>query len=296
MRSFGALLAIFFCSLLAFAHTAFSADWGYLRKEADDPTLMVNRPVNIQGLTGLIVANSAYTQPKGGFTIGLSGLGENSSTPNYSIAQGIFTATYGASDRIEVGLRAKMIVEGLGSSSQRQTGAGDTDLLVKWRVTSQTDELPAVALGVGLILPTGDRDKGFSEAKHEGIRLMLIGAHEKEMPGGIVLGFYADGQVVLIDQLERRTGNPYNDRYGIVNAGILVPLTESNQLQVILEYNLVTGKSVLTLGEEDYTAITPGLRYVTPRFNFTAGVQFLNKNIGGYSNDERYIATISYRF
>src|SRR3990172_7945294 len=57
----------------------------------DDPSLVVNRPVNVQGLTGLVITNSAYTQRKGSVVAGLASFAENSSVPDYSIAQGIAT-------------------------------------------------------------------------------------------------------------------------------------------------------------------------------------------------------------
>jgi hypothetical protein len=298
MRTLGALLLVA-CALLAVAFPAYSDDFDYYSERPGmyDPELMVNHPVNIQGLTGLLVTNSAYSQPKGRFAVGLSGLGENSSNPNYSVVQGIVSVTYGATDRIEVGVKAKEIATNIGRASTRKTGFGDTDFLVKWRVSSQTADLPAIAIGMAVTLPTGDRNKGMSEIKHEGVRLMLIGTHEQEMPGGIVLGLYVDGQAVFNDQLEKKNGNPYYDKYGIINAGILFPVVESNRLQVIVEYNGVTKKSDRPdILEQNYSAVTPALRYVTPNFNITAGVQFLNKDSKTFGNDQRYVGTLSYLF
>ncbi len=296
MRKVLAALFIFSISL-AVIDTAYSMSASSDDREQyfNNPEIVVNRPVNIQGLTGLIITNSAYTQEKGAFTVGLSGLAENSRTPDFSIVQGIATATYGATDRIELGLKAKMIATNLGSSSTRQTGVGDTDLLFKWRLTNQGKDLPAIAFGMGVTLPTGDKDKGFRECEHEVIKLMLIGSHEQEMPGNIVLGLYVEGQVVLVDQLNKNSSN-MDEKYGVINAGILLPIVENNRLQLILEYNLVTDKDIPTLYEGNYTALTPGLRYVTPRLNITAGVQFLRKSDSLAGNDARYVGTISYRF
>jgi hypothetical protein len=263
---------------------------------AINPDIVVNRPVNIQGLTGLIVTNSAYTQPKNSFTIGLSGMLENSNVPNYSITEGILTGTYGVTDAIEVGFKGRTVGSSLRSPKFRKIGAGDTDLLCKWRLSSQGEDLPAIAVGAALTLPTGDQSKGFHEVKHEGVRLMLIGTHEKEMPEeDIVIGFYVEGQVVLNDQLEGRN-NPYRDKYGVINAGILVPVTEGRQVQVIVEYNYVTQKNIVTPEGGNFSAVTPGLRFVTPSLNITAGVQFLTKDLTGFQNDQRYIGTLSYQF
>ena len=291
MRRFSVILALFVVFLA-------SGDQVYAARSMYDydPQLMVYHPANIQGLTGLIVTNSAYTLPKGTFTFSLSGVGENSETPDYSLVQGIASLTYGVTDRIEVGVRGKMLVSNVGSSEMRESGMGDTDFLFKWRLTSQGEYLPAFALGVGVTIPTADETKGYSEVGHEGVRLMVIGAHEMEMPDGIVLGFYGEGQIVLVDQLEEEGSSEYQEQYGVINLGVLFPVTENNQWQVIAEFNSVTKKDIATLGETDYTAFMPGLRYVTPTLNMTAGVQFLNKDLPDVKNDLRYIATLGLLF
>lgn len=291
MRRFAVIVELFFV-FLVLGNQAYAA-----RSMYDyDPQLMVYHPANIQGLTGLIVTNSAYTLPKGTFTFSLSGIGENSETPNYSLLQGIASITYGVTDRIEVGVRGKMLMSNVGSSETRESGMGDTDFLFKWRLTSQGEYLPAFALGVGVTIPTAEETKGYSEVGHEGVRLMLIGAHEMEMPDGIVLGLYAEGQVVLIDQLEEKGSSSYQEKYGVINLGVLIPVTEDNEWQVIAEFNSVSQKDIATLGETDYTAFMPGLRYVTPTLNMTVGVQFLNKDLPGVKNDLRYIATLGFLF
>ena len=68
------------------------------------------------------------------------------------------------------------------------------------------------------------------------------------------------------------------------------------QVQVIVEYNYVTQKDVLTPEGGNFSAVTPGLRFVTPSLNITAGVQFLTKDLPGFENDQRYIGTLSYQF
>jgi len=301
MRKFGALLFVL-CLFLAAGDTAFSMDSIYDQEEDqdtenyNDPSLVVNRPVNIQGLTGLIITNSAYTQPAGRLAVGLSAVGENSNKPDYSAAQGIFTATYGVTDRIEVGIKAKGLATNLGSTKTRESGIGDTDLLFKWRLSSQGETLPAFAIGLAYTIPTGDASKGLSDVKHEGIKLMLIGSAETKMSDGFVIGMYLEGQIVWNDQISRDSDNPYADKYGVLNFGLLVPVTESRQLQAILEVNYITKKDHPTLFDMNGTAVTPGLRYVTPRWNVTAGVQFQNRELQGATIDERYIGTVSYLF
>jgi len=297
MRTLIAVVLGFFVILIT-SYQAFSQT-SYLEQAdttSDDPTSVVNRPVNVQGLTGLIITNSAYTQRRGSIVVGLSAIAENSSEPNFSMARGIATVTYGVTDRIEVGAKAKVIASNMGSSDTRETGAGDTDLLFKWRLSSAGETLPAIALGLAYTIPTGDTEKGFSEVKREGIRFMVIGASEKEMPGDYVLGVYFEGQMVFIDQLQRPADTPYADKYGVINAGVLSPLDKNRRWQAIVEYNQVVKKDKESLYDENYIAIMPGLRYVTPNLNISLGVQFLNRDQEGAENSTRYVGTVSYTF
>ena len=297
MRTLIAVVLGFFVILIT-SYQAFSQT-SYLEQAdttSDDPTSVVNRPVNVQGLTGLIITNSAYTQRKGSVVIGLSAVAENSSEPNFSMARGIATITAGVTDRIEVGAKAKVIASNMGGSDTREIGAGDTDLLFKWRLSSAGETLPAIALGLAYTIPTGDTEKGFSEVKREGIRFMVIGASEKEMPGDYVLGVYFEGQMVFIDQLQRPADTPYADKYGVINAGVLFPLVDDRRWQAIVEYNQVVNKDTETLYDQNYVAIMPGLRYVTPNLNISLGVQFLNRDEAGAKNSARYVGTVSYTF
>jgi hypothetical protein len=289
---------LFFFIIPITGHQAFALE-DYSSSEDiryNDPTTVVSRPVNIQGLTGLIITNSAYTQPKGRMVIGLSAMAENSKVPDFSIVQGMATLTGGITDRIEIGARAKVIATNLGSSDTRETGAGDTDLLVKWRATSAGDTLPAIALGLAFTLPTGDSSKNLREVKSEGIRLMVIGTTEQEMPGDYFIGVYFEGQLVFNDNLRGPSSSAYSDKYGVFNAGVLLPLTRDRRFQAILEYNTVTEKDVVTLYDGDYSALMPGLRYVTPNLNISFGVQFLRRDQEGVDNNARYVGTVNYAF
>lgn len=262
----------------------------------DDPSVVVNRPVNVQGLTGLIMTNSAYTQPKGRIVAGLSTIAENSKDPDFSIVQGIATVTAGIADRVEFGMRAHVVGTNLGSSETREIGAGDTDLLLKWRVSSQGETLPALAFGLAYTLPTGNSEKGLRGVEHEGARIMVIGTSEKEMPGDYFIGVYFEGQVVSQDWTTRTDANPRSDKYGVVNAGLLFPLTEDRSLQAVLEYTTIFKKDTPSVYEENHRSTMPGLRYVTENFNMSLGVQFYQRDAAGASNDERYVGTISYAF
>ena len=285
------------CILLLF--TSNQAIAQYLdpqREYRDDPSVVVNRPANVQGLTGLIITNSAYTQPKGRIVMGLATIAENSDEPDFSIIQGIATVTAGVTDRIEVGLRAQVVGTNFGSSETREIGAGDTDLLVKWRITTQGETLPSIALGLAVTLPTGDSKKGFQSVEHESTRFMVIGTSEQEMPGDYFIGIYFEGQIVNVDRLPEQDAKPYSEKYGVINAGLLFPLTDDRSLQLVIEYNTVVKKDIPSVYEQNHSSVMPGLRYVTENLNISLGVQFMNREDPAFKNDLRYIGTLSYAF
>lgn len=267
-------------------------DYGYLF----DPGMLINRPVNLQGLTGLIMTNSAYTQPKGSITIGVASIAEDSDDPNFSIIRGITTITAGLTDSLEASLRANAFAINLGSSKTREEGFGDIDLMLKWRLTEQTDLLPAIALGFSYTAPTGDEQKGFRGVEDQSLRLMVIGTSESEIPENIVLGMYFEGQLVYNDRLPWEDADYQSDKFGVVNAGLLVPITKSRELQAILEYNTVVKKNFPSVYEEDHQAVMPALRFVTENLNISMGVQLYRRTDGDSSKTNRYLGTLNYRF
>jgi len=257
---------------------------------------VINRPANVQGLTGLIMTNSAYTQSKGRVVAGLATIAQNSSNPDFSIVQGIATVTAGVTDRIEVGLRGQLIATNLGSSVTRETGFGDTDLMVKWRLSSQGESMPAIAVGLMYTIPTGDKEQGLRSVKDQAVRFLLIGSNEKEMPGDYFIGVYFEGQIVYSDRMPWEDPKPQTERYGVINAGLLFPLTKERNLQLILEYNSVVRKEYPSVYEQNYFAYMPGLRFVTENWNVSLGVQFYNPTDPGRTDDLRYLGTMSYAF
>ncbi len=84
--------------------------------------------------------------------------------------------------------------------------------------------------------------------------------------------------------------------YEIYNAGFLYPVSKHQNLQMFLEYNIVTGRELITLDGGDYTAFTYGIRLVSERFNLTIGSQFLKKSQLGYDNSGRVIGLLSMKF
>lgn len=298
-------ILVLFAFIIGIQDQAFADGSGLLPRWSADG-LIVNRPVNMQGLTGLLFTNSAYTQPAGSVTFGLSGLGERNSDLNYTLAQGTGSITVGLTNRLEAAVRGKTIGLKIGGFTgdvpERTTGQGDTDVLLKWRFSSQGEIVPAFALGLSWTFPTGDTEKGFSEIDYERIKLMLIATGENRVLTHDFVGVYIEAQAVYDDELHRKDhlDSPYKDRYGVVNAGILFPLTSEHNLQFLFEYTKVFNKDLVFLYDGNYTGVVPGLRFVTDDFNFTVGVQQIKReddsDPSGHTRSYRFAGTIGYRF
>lgn len=257
---------------------------------------IVNRPVNISGLTGLLITTSPYTLTRGTVEIGASVLSENSIRPDYSITEYPLSATIGMSNNSELSLRGSYysISEGPTGTTVITRKTGDIELSYKWNFIpySETSMRPAVALMVTGLMPTeNNSDLKANSVSHWGMRLGLSAGSEVTWKDHI-LGIYADGQLAGQDLTDKRL----KDLYWILNAGLLLPISKYRNLQMLIEYSLVTGKDLITLGGGDYTALTYGLRLVTEQFNLTIGSQSLHKKLEGYDNSGRVIGLMSLKF
>jgi hypothetical protein len=116
------------------------------------------------------------------------------------------------------------------------------------------------------------------------------------MPGDYFIGIYFEGQIVYSDLVPGGEPKPYSEKYGVINAGLLLPLTDSRSLQAIFEYNTVVKKDIPSVYEQNHSSVMPGLRYVTENLNISLGVQFMNREDPIFKNDLRYIGTFSYTF
>ena len=254
---------------------------------------MINRPVNTSGLTGLLVTTTPFTLPTRSFEIGVAGLSENSTTPDFTTTElPVITITAGIAHNMEVCLKGSYY-EITEISGNKVRGTGDTELSYKWNFLPQKEDslFPAVALIITGIIPTSGEDTALKEVHHWGTRLGLSAGSEITL-GTYALGIYTDAQVVVQDVSDDTS----RDSYGIVNAGLLFPISKYRNLQMLLEYTIVNGKNKITVSGGDYSAITPGLRLVSERFNISMGIQFLHKQTPGYENSSRVVGMMSFKF
>jgi hypothetical protein len=257
---------------------------------------VVNHPVNLSGLTGLLFTTSPYTIPPGTVETGISILSENSLRPAYTITEYPFSATVGVSNNSELALRSSYftITEGPTGTNVITRKTGDIELAYKWDFLPQPEASmrPAVALIVTGIMPTeNNADLKINTVSHWGMRLGIATGTEINWKDH-TLGIYADGQVAGQDLTEKSL----MDLYEIFNAGLIFPISKYQNLQMFMEYSLVSGKDKISLNGGDYTALTYGLRLVSTRFNLTIGTQFLRKKIEGYDSSGRVIGLMSMKF
>jgi hypothetical protein len=254
---------------------------------------MINRPVNTSGLTGLLFTTTPFTLPSRSVELGVAVLSESSTIPKYTITElPVVTITTGIAHNMELGLKGSYFqITEVGGNKAR--GAGDAELSYKWNFRPQKEDspIPAVAIMITGIAPTGDKDIALKEVHHWGTRLGLSAGSEFTW-GAHVMGIYADAQMVVQDVSDEN----FRDSYGIVNAGLLFPISKYRNLQMLLEYTMVSGKDRITVSGTDYSAITSGLRLVSERFNFSIGTQFLHKQITGYENSSRVVGMMSLKF
>jgi hypothetical protein len=250
---------------------------------------IINRPVNISGMTGLLITTSPLTLPPRTFEIGMAVLSEDSLTPKYTSTSYPLTISLGLASNKELALKTQYVYrhEDPGIKSR---GMGDTELSFKWNMHPQLENSyrPGIAVIVTGIFPTGDRDAGTNSVTHWGCRAGIALGSEITWEDQII-AVYADGQVALQDASDETQ----RDSYALLNAGFLVPISKYRNLQMLVEYNRRSGKDLVNIDDGDYNAVTFGMRLVNERFNLSFGTQFIQKTAEGYSNSSRILGNLS---
>jgi len=250
---------------------------------------MVNRPVNISGMTGLLATTSPFTLPPKSLEIGIMVLSENSLVPNYTSTEYPMTISMGLSHNSEIALKGSYHYVNA-DPDQITRGIGDTELSYKWNVKPQTEfsSIPGVALILTGVFPTGDRTAGMSGVNDWGGRVGISLGSEIIWEDHII-GIFADGQIAVQDLSD----NELRDSYSLLNTGILFPISKYRNLQMIIEYSQRKGKDIISVDGEDFSAVTYGLRLVSERFNLTFGTQFIHKSQEGFADSNRMIGMMS---
>ncbi len=259
---------------------------------------LVNRPANTSGLTGLLVTTSPFTIETGTVETGIAAFDENSSKPNFILTEYSAYIVMGIARHMELSVKGSYFhaeyKDDKGPLPEgKYRGAGDTEIAYKWKFWGQPQDsfIPAGALIIAGIAPTGDTTNALNRVEHWGARVGFATGTEITWEDH-VLGMYADACVAFQDLSD----DQIRDLYHIVNAGLLFPISKHQNLQLLLEYTIVSGKERENIDGLDYTAVTPGLRLVSERFNLSMGIQFLSKELEGYDDSSRVIGMVSVKF
>ena len=254
---------------------------------------LINRPVNMSGLTGLVFTTAPFTLPTRSLELAVATLSEKSTVPDFTVTElPVLSITWGIAQNMEMALKSSVFHITMNPGETRK-GMGDTELSYKWNFLPQTESslYPAVALIVTGIAPTGASDLNLGGVAHWGAKFGLSVGREITWEDHVLIAC-ADGQIVVHDSTDER----FRDTYGILNIGLLFPISKYRNLQGIVEYNMVNGIDKISDVGGDYTALTLGLRLVSERFNLTIGSQFLHKQVEGFENASRVIGMASIKF
>jgi len=259
-------------TMLGASYRAFAANPGEGKWVAEE----VFRSANIGGMTGLIHMNSAYTVRDGEMQVNVGLTAESVGGVDYQ--QAPFAITYGLADNKEFGLVTRYITDSVGNA-----GIGGAEMKLKWRFRKQTEYLPASSLAFGLIFPTGPA--ALNEVTSWGARVNLLFASEASITETGYIGMYMDLGATAIDPGAATAQNYFDN-----SVGLLFPISDDNRLQLMFEYNSITGRAFAYLGSTNYTAITWGIRYASQGFKMTLGAE--NRD----NNSTKVIGTLGFEF
>ena len=255
---------------------------------------VINRPVNMQGLTGLLFTTSPYTLPSGTLEVGAGVLSEQSSIPDFVLNKTpSLTVSYGLGSDKEISIKGSYIHTRFGQETQER-GAGDVELSWKWNFYRPNESASAPAAGIfftGMVPVSTKNETNIGGVDHWGARLGMTTG--REIPwGDHTIALFADASLFVRDLNDDRV----RDRYGSLNVGFLLPISKNRNLQMLAEYTMMSGVDNPNVDIIDHSAILYGLRVVTERFNITIGTQFLRKHAEGYDNSSSVIGSSSFKF
>ncbi len=253
---------------------------------------MINRPVNLSGLTGLLFTTSPFTVPSGFAELSAAALSEKSTKPDYTLNEIPFSITAGISNSMELTLKGAYL-QRTTSDGIKKRGTGNTELTYKWNFLPQaaSSSMPAIAVIVGGIAATSSIATQIDSIERWGARIGLSAGREAEW-GDHIIGVYADASMIIHDLSD----GAQRDRYGVFNAGLLFPISKYRNLQMMIEYSLVSGVDRITTVGGDQSSITYGLRLVNEKFNFTIGTEFIHKHEKDFDRSSRIIGMTSIKF
>ncbi len=261
----------------------------FTNARASDQTAFVKTSPTVFGPSGLIFTQSADTLDPGQVEIGASLSHEQSDRPDFTLNELSPTVTFGLLDGLEVSARAPFLA--INAVGEREQSLQDVDVSLKWRFLDANEEanLPAFGLSFTYLLPAGKEE--LRQFGSWGLKALIVSSAEVELgkPYGILVGLYADAGVIVFD-----LGKSFEEKHSLLDFGVLFPLTESKQLQLLLEANITHHNNAALEGS--YTGTTAGLRYVHSHLNVTGGIQRRIRSETGVNDTSRFVVQGSYLF
>lgn len=251
-------------------------------------------PATTFGPSGLLFTQSTDTLLPGKIEVGFGVAYEHSSTdPDFLINELFGTVTFGILDWAEVSARVPYVYN-FESHGADSSGISGGEFSLKWRFLNQGDfGLPAVGFSLTYFSPIGNNTDGFDAVESWGVKGLFLTSAQVDLSPSMFdhyyVGLYADGGIFIRD-----LGKPTEEKHGLIDLGIALPLIESRRLQLILETN-ATVKNEMPL-QGNYTALTGALRYVTPSFHLTGGAQHRLKQDEGIQDTDRFVFQTGYLF
>jgi hypothetical protein len=267
-----------------------------------------NLPFNIYGLSGLMVTTATRTVRPGSFEVGLGGSWMDSPAPAYYRREAMFLGAVGIPGGLEFGFRVPYVMSDLQItkrlnnlgvlerqySRQAESSIGSVEGMFKWGFIQQKNFLPAFAMGIGAVAPGGSYDNNVSEVKYFGAKVLLsMGLELNDLAfTDYAFAILADGIFYFRDP--GVDGRNYEEKSGLVHAGMIFPIHPRNFLELLLEYEgeLMRG----TTNEEDTNAALASLRFVTNHFNVTLGAKYMFIEDPDYDDTLSFLGTFSYTY
>jgi len=219
----------------------------------------VYRGISESGLTGLGMTISPYTMGTGiSATVNVFAEPTTGGTAIITMP----SATLGLGRSIELSARTALI------TAPAVSEVGDTEVSAKYRFRSMSESMPSMAIAVSAILPTAS-NAAVADVNSVSGSITVIAGGEAQVSETTVVGMYLNYSHYIIDP-----GTATQATYQIGKLGLMIPISDDQRMQGMLEAYLPTNKPTVTSmlgGTEPHYRI--GLRYATRFLKITGGVE-----------------------